>query len=276
MTTLDAPSTFDLLTVTTAKGVTGKVRRYGNPDAPPLVYLHGAHGLLASEPVLEGLAAHGNRCVLAPEWPGFGDEQTEDAIDHMLDFTLHGWDLVQAVGLGGGPIDLAGHSMGGMIAAEMACLAPERVRRLVLLAPLGVWMDAHPVADMFGVTAFELPRLLFADADRGVQALTGGLDFSHDGALTTFMVQTARRLGTAGKILFPIPNRGLSKRAYRMTAPTLLVWGAQDRLVPPVYAQRFTDLLPVEVTTALVEGAGHLVGVEQPDAVLDAIGSFLA
>ena len=48
----------------------------------------------------------------------------------------------------------------------------------------------------------------------------------------------------AGKILFPIPNRRLSKRLYRLTAPTLLVWGESDRLIPPVYAERWVELVP--------------------------------
>jgi pimeloyl-ACP methyl ester carboxylesterase len=275
MSALDAPATHDVVTVTTARGISGKVRRYGDPGRAPVVYLHGTTGLLPSEPVLEGLARSG-RCVLAPEWPGFGEEATEDALDDMLGFTLHGWDLVEALGLGGEPIDVVGHSMGGMIAAEMACLAPRQVRRLVLVAATGLWLDARPVPDIFGVTALELPALLFAEPETGVQALTGGLDFSNDAALTAFMVQNARRPGTAGKLLFPIPNRGLAKRLYRCTVPTLLVWGEDDGLVPPVYADRFAELLPGPVTQVRIPGAGHLPGVERPDATLDAVRTFLA
>jgi pimeloyl-ACP methyl ester carboxylesterase len=274
MSTVEASATYDLVTVTTARGITGKVRRYGDPTAAPVVFLHGASGLLPSEPVLEGLAAQGH-CVLAPEWPGFGDEATEDRIDDMLEFTLHGWDLVDALDLGSGPVDLVGHSMGGMIAAEMACVAPQRVQRLVLVSAAGLWLDAHPIPDIFGVTALELPGLLFADPDAGARALTGGLDFSDDGALITFMVQTARRLGTAGKILFPIPNRGLAKRLYRVTSPTLVVWGSEDKLMPTVYADRFADLLPGDVTKVIIDGAGHVPTVDAPAATLEAIAAFL-
>ena len=63
-------------------------------------------------------------------------------------------------------------------------------------------------------------------------------------ALKDFYIGNARRLGMAGKILFPIPNRRLSKRLYRLTAPTLVLWGAEDRLIPPVYAARWGELLP--------------------------------
>ena len=65
--------------------------------------------------------------VHAAEWPGFGDEQTEGHLEDMLDFTLHGWDLVDAMGLGETP-HVAGHSMGGMIAAEMAAVNPYGLR----------------------------------------------------------------------------------------------------------------------------------------------------
>ncbi|HVR29958.1 MAG TPA: alpha/beta hydrolase, partial [Thermoanaerobaculia bacterium] len=86
----------------------------------------------------------------------------------------------------------------------------------------------------------------------------------------------ARRLGTAGKILFPIPNRRLSKRLYRMTAPTLLVWGRQDKLIPPPYAERFLELLPGESRIAWIDQAGHMVPYEQTAAVAEAIAGFLA
>jgi pimeloyl-ACP methyl ester carboxylesterase len=89
------------------------------------------------------------------------------------------------------------------------------------------------------------------------------------------MVENARRLGSAGKILFPIPNRRLSKRLYRLRAETLLVWGRQDRLVPPVYAERWQQLVP-GARLAWIEDAGHMLPLEQPVAVADAVTRFLA
>ncbi len=272
MTAVVAP--FTTVGVTTARGIAATVRRYGEPGGRPLVSLHGAAGLLAAEPVLERLAGSGCT-VYAPEWQGFGEEPTEDRLDDMLDFTLHGWDLVEALGLGDHPVDLLGHSMGGMIAAEMACLAPRQVRRLVLVAPVGLWLDDHPVPDLFGLTPLELPALLFADPAVGMALLTGGFDFGDDAALTAFMVANARRLGTAGKILFPIPDRGLARRLYRLTAPVQLVWGAQDRLVPPVYGHHFAGLLPQIAALEIIDGAGHMVPYEQPSSVAEVVERFL-
>ena len=165
--------------------------------------------------------------------------------------------------------------MGGMIAAEMACLNDRGVGKLVLLSPTGLWLDEHPIPDLFAMTPFELPALLFADPEAGQKLLTAGLDFSNDQALTDFMVGNARRLGTAGKILFPIPNRRLSKRLYRMTRDTLLVWGRQDALVPVVYAKRWQELIP-QAELLEIEAAGHMAPYEQPAAVAQGVLAFLA
>jgi pimeloyl-ACP methyl ester carboxylesterase len=255
--------------ITTRKGIAAEVREAG--DGAPLVFFHGAGGLLPREPLLDRLAERFH--VYAPVWPGYGPEPTEDLIEDMLDFTLHGWDVIDALGLERPHI--AGHSMGGMIAAEMASVNPHGLSKLALIAPAGLWLDEHPIPDIFGTTPFQLPKLLFADPEKGASILTGGVDFSDNEALKNFMVGNARRLGTAGKILFPIPNRRLSKRLYRLTAPTLVVWGREDALIPRVYADRWKELIPGAQVT-IVPDAGHMVPYEQTDAVAQAIEGFLA
>jgi pimeloyl-ACP methyl ester carboxylesterase len=260
------PKASEVLQVETRRGIKCRVRELGRGD--PLVYLLGAGGLLPEEPVLDALAERHH--VFAPTWPGFGDEEGEERLEDMLDFALHGWDVVEALGLE--RPHLVGHSMGGMIAAEMACIVNHEVPKLTLLAPVGLWLDEHPIPDLFATPPWELPALLFADPEAGAKLLTAGLDFGNDEALTTFMVGNARRLGTAGKILFPIPNRRLSKRLYRLTAKTHLVWGCEDKLVPPVYAGRWQELIPGARLT-WIEGAGHMLPVEQPAAVARAIGA---
>ncbi len=256
----------------TRRGIEAKVRIDGPSDGAPVLYLHGAGGLFPTEPLLDRLAA--SYRVYATEWPGFGEEETEGHLEDMLDFTLHGWDVVDALGLE--RPHLIGHSMGGMIAAEMAALNPGGLGRLVLVDAAGVWLDELPAPDIFAMLPFELAEVLFADAKIGEAMLTAGMDFSDDEALKRFLVGNARRLGTAGKILFPIPNRRLSKRLYRVTNPTLLLWGRQDKLFPTRYAERYAELLTA--TTAeirYVEGAGHMLPYEQPDAAAEAIAAFL-
>lgn len=254
--------------IETLRGIKCTVREWG--EGAPLVYFHGAAGLLDEEPLLEQLGAHYH--VFAPEWPGYGDEETEDALEDMLDFALHGWDVVTALDLDAKPV-LVGHSMGGMIAAEMATLAPQSIEGLVLIASAGLWLDEHPIPDLFATLPFELAPLLFHDAAAGVKVLTGGLDFNDPSALGDFLIGNARRLGTAGKILFPIPNRRLSKRLYRQTTPTLVVWGREDRFLVPAYAERFAELLPA-AELAWIDGAGHMAPIEQPTPIAEAIVRF--
>ena len=255
-------------TLDTKKGIRCRVLEGGS--GAPLVFFHGAGGLLRDNPFLEGLAQR--HSVFVPEWPGYGESSGDDLLEDMLDFALHGWDVVDALGLS--RPSLVGHSMGGMIAAEMACLAPREVAKLVLAAPAGLWMDEHPIPDIFAMLPFQLAEVLFADPQRGQALLTGGADLSDIEALKDFYIASQRRLAMAGKILFPIPNRRLAKRLYRLSAPTLLVWGAQDRLIVPAYAKHWQSLL-AGARVEIVDGAGHMLPYEQPQAFVEAVQTFL-
>ena len=114
----------------------------------------------------------------------------------------------------------------------------------MLVGAAGLWIDEHPIPDIFSFMPFEFAEVLFHDRAVGEALLTGGLDLSNADALMEFYIANTKRLGMAGKIMFPIPNRRLAKRLYRLTTPTLLLWGKSDRLIPPVYADRFKALIP--------------------------------
>jgi pimeloyl-ACP methyl ester carboxylesterase len=256
-------------TVETRKGTRCRVLEAGG--GAPVVFLHGAGGLLADNPFLDRLAQRYH--VLAPEWPGYGESTGEDLLEDMLDFTLHGWDVVDALGIR--QPHLVGHSMGGMIAAEMACLAPRDVGKLVLAAPAGLWLDAHPIPDIFAMLPYQLAEVLFHDPGQGQALLTGGADLADMDALRDYYIASQRRLAVAGKILFPIPNRRLSKRLYRLTADTLLVWGGADRLIVPAYAAQWQALIG-GARLETIEGAGHMLPYERPDAFARVVQGFLA
>jgi len=121
------------------------VRYLEGGKGPDLVFLHGAGGVTAEDPFLKALAEKYH--VYAPLIPGYGDSEECQEIRDMLDFTLHTWDVVKELGLKD-PV-LVGHSMGGMIAAEMAAIAPNDVSRLALICPAGLWLDDHPIVDVF-------------------------------------------------------------------------------------------------------------------------------
>jgi pimeloyl-ACP methyl ester carboxylesterase len=236
----------------------------------PLVFLHGAGGLMPDDRFFQALARQFH--VHAPLLPGYGGSEGEDELKDMLDTTLHTGDVIDTLGLTGAA--LVGHSMGGMIAAELAALAPNDVSRLALIAPAGLWLDDHPVEDLFAKLPFELPELLFHDVALGESLLTAGLDLEDPAFLSEFLIGNARRLGMAGKLLFPIPDRGLSRRLHRIKARTLILWGASDRLISPVYGDAFAAAIPNSELEIVAE-AGHLVTLEKPGRVVDAIATLV-
>ena len=259
-------------TIETRRGARVRVFEYGPADAPPLMYLHGLTQLLEDTRVFELLARRQH--VFVPELPGYGESTGEHLLEDMLDFALHGWDVLTALELEDSQPALIGHSLGGMIAAEMACLAPQSIRKLILVDALGLWLDETPIPDMFSFMPFEFGEYLFHDQAQAARLLAGATDLADPTSLREFVIGNSRRLGTAGKMLFPIPNRRVSKRLYRATVDTLIVWGEQDRLVGPVYAHRWAALLP-QARVVCVPNAGHMLPYEQPDALAHEIDEFL-
>ena len=243
-----------------------KVRVYEAGSGEPALFLHGAGGLFPDDPFVAKLAERYH--VFAPVLPGYEDSEGEDTLRDMLDFTLHTLDVMDALGLEK-PI-VIGHSMGGMIAAEMAAIAPHQVERLALIAPAGLWLDEHPIPDIFAMLPFEFPPILFHDVEMGTRLMTAGLDLEDHKFLTDFLIRNARQFGMAGKILFPIPERGLSDRLYRVRAKTVVIWGDSDKLIVPEYGEAFAKQIRGAELVRVPE-AGHMVNLEKPDAVLDAI-----
>jgi pimeloyl-ACP methyl ester carboxylesterase len=243
------------------------VRYYEGGSGTPLVFLHGAGGIMPNDPFLTALAKRYH--VYAPLLPGYGDSEECPEIRDMLDFTLHSWDVVDALGLKN-PV-LVGHSMGGMIAAEMAAIAPHDVSRLALICPAGLWLDDHPIPDLFSTLPFEFPQLLFHNVEQGTALLTAGMAVDDPEWLKGFLVTNARQLGMAGRILFPIPDRGLAGRLYRIKAKTVLIWGDGDRLIVPAYAHAFRKGIAGSELVVIPE-AGHMVTMEKTEQVVQAIG----
>ncbi len=234
----------------------------------PLLYLHSEFGLEPNE-FLTALATR-NR-VVAPRHPGFGESTGTEHLLDLHDLMYYYLDLLDALQLRNLPV--VGHGLGGMFAAELAALQPERFTKLVLIAPYGVWKPEDPSFDIFATTPKELAGRLFHNSQApGAVAIAEAP--SDKDRFIDYMVERAKSMATAAKYLWPIPNRGLRNRAHRIAAPTLLIWGANDQIVPPSYAQEFKALIP-HAQTATIPDAGHLPDVEQPGKLDDAIRLFL-
>ena len=246
-----------------------KIRVFEAGDGRPLVFLHSAGGITEDNPFLAALARRWH--VFTPLLPGYGDSEGAEGLRDMLDVTLHSFDVVDALGLDR-PI-LVGHSMGAMIAAEMAAVAPREVERLGLIAPAGLWLDNHPIPDLFSKLPHELPALLFHDPAFGERMMTAGADFDDPKFLEAFIIRNTRQLAMAGKLLFPIPDRGLAERLYRIRAKTMLIWGESDRVIPPAYGDAFRRGI-TGAEFVRIPAAGHMVIVEHPEKVVAALAQL--
>jgi pimeloyl-ACP methyl ester carboxylesterase len=241
----------------------------------PLLFLHGAGGIPVWEGVLPLLAREYR--VHAPLLPGFGQSTGLDALEDQWDLFLHGFDVMDALGLDRPYV--VGESMGGWMAAEMAALRPKEIGRLALAAPVGLWRDEAPIVDMFGKMTHELVPYLFHDQScPAAQRMLGvaGLFSTRDDRTqeqVEFLVTLARGFRTVAKFLFPIPEHGLEKRLARITAPTLVVWGARDRFVDPLYARIFAEKIP-NARAETIADAGHLIGLERPEPYAEALARW--
>ena len=90
-----------------------------------------------------------------------------------------------------------------------------------------------------------------------------------------WQVTGVRANAAAARILWPLGDTRLVKRLARITAPTLIIWGEEDKIIPPSYAQRFADAISGPVTVKTIAGAGHAVEFDAPDVVADAVIGFL-
>lgn len=234
-----------------------------------LLYLHGAGGFSGWPPFLDRLAEKYH--VYAPAHPGVARSEGLEHLDDLWDLVLFYEELMQELGLH--QSHLLGHCYGGMVAAELAAHRPERVSRLALVCPLGLWLDQTPVADLFALTPSERGRLLWYDLESG-RARAYLAEPDDPIAKLEADLDRTQTLSAIGKFIWPIPDRGLTKRVHRITMPTLLLWGDSDRVAPPAYGTAFERLLP-NATLQIIDRCGHLPQLERPEEFIDAVQRFL-
>lgn len=239
----------------------------------PLVFLHSAGGFYWDD-FLDGLAD--SYTVYAPHFPGTapGRPNDIDKLDNLWDTVLAYEDLLDALALK--KVRLMGHSFGGLLAAELAAQRPQAIEKLVLISPIGLWRDDAPytVANWCALGPDEIMAVLFHDpADpRVLKRMTPP---PGDEAAALWQVHFIWTLGCTSKVIWPIPDKGLKKRIHRISAPSLVVWGENDKLIPPVYAQEFgRSIAGAEVF--MIPQCGHEPPLEQPDRLGNRVRPFLA
>lgn len=241
-------------------------------DGPPLLYLHGSGDLGAWQPVLSALAE--GHTVIRPDHPGFNGSEDHPEIDTVHDLAFFYLDVLDALELE--TVAVMGTSLGGWIGADLATIEPARVDRLVLVDAAGVRCEVagHQVPDTFTLDPVEIAELMWATEEARTDAVAQARSLEEDPVL--FERYLRNRIATAHLGWNPyLHDPKLVTRLHRVRCPVLIVWGAQDRLLPPDYAHRWAELLP-HARLSFVADAGHLPLVEQPAAFLDAVRGFLA
>jgi pimeloyl-ACP methyl ester carboxylesterase len=244
----------------TIRGVDTVVLSAGDGD--PLVFFHGA-GTVTGFDALLPLAERFR--LVVPYHPGFGPSADDPTVDDVHDYRRHYLDLLDELGIG--EFALAGHSMGGWLAANFAADHRERVKRLVLAAPLGLKVDDHPTTDMFTLPGEEVPAYLAAD----MSVFEGHVPMP---PTPEFLADRYRETTSAARLLWARPyDLKLHRWLHRVTMPTLILWGDADRLIPPEQAPVWAELIP-GAEVRLLPGVGHLLFDESREAV-DAVGAFV-
>jgi pimeloyl-ACP methyl ester carboxylesterase len=243
------------------------IRVKSSGSGAPLVYLHRAAGLRWDH-FLSQLATL--RAVYAPEFPGTstGDPYAVHAIDDISDLVLAYEEVIRRLGVER-PV-LIGHSFGGMLAAELAAHFPALPSRLVLVSPLGLWRPEAPVGNWLVTPPGDLFYQPSSEAAQAALAMPSDPQAAQSAGVAAVWASAC-----AAKFAWPIPDRGLRARLHRIAAPTLIVWGRHDRVVPAVYADEFAAAIP-SAKVAVIEDCGHFPQIEQFGATAEAITDFLS
>ncbi len=235
-------------------------------EGEPMLFLHPAAGAGYWMPFHEMLAE--SFTVISPDHPGFGDSDALEWIDGMDDLVYFYLDLLERLDIE--RTHLLGASLGGWLAVELALHQPSLARSLVLVDPIGLDIPEHPIEDIFAMNPDELRAALFHDPDVARRFIPEEPDF--EALMRAFKEKSAfARLAWNPFCC----NPKLPLRTHRIAAPTLILWGRHDRLVPPAHGERYRDLI-ANSRLEFIEDSGHAPLLEQPRLTVDAIGKFVS
>ncbi len=248
-------------------------------DQPPLLMIHGWTGAAADwSPLLGALSPHVH--AVAPDLPGCGLSDKPDAPYDVPWFVQTIRALCAA--LNAPAVVLAGHSMGGQLAVHVAAHHPALVEKLILIDPYGLRGEEgrlRPLARLGPLVnaAFRLNRRRFIE-----RAIRTNVLYNQSPELVQAAVES-----TAASILGPEGARANARITRRIigreqvdallpgiSQSTLVLWGEQDKLLLPAWAEVFASLLP-RVSVHKVAEAGHMPMFEQPGAVAELVEKFL-
>lgn len=268
----------------TLDGLRTYVRRAG--DGPPVVLLH---GMAATSDIWWYTvdALKDDYAVYAPDLPAHGRSAAAPRPYSIAYFT--GWldALLDALGLG--EVTLIGQSMGGGVGLAYSRAHPARVRRQVMVSPLGLGPAISlRVARHFAAHLADLFSVALHEDERAMLRLLEGPVFAHASGPARPVIRQMARLNRRQRrwsmwagfrvLALDFPTEG-RRRAFTsglsgLPTPTLIVWGRQDGLLPVTNAARGKAVLP-HAEIAILENSAHAPMLEEPEAFNQLVLDFI-
>lgn len=237
-------------------------------SGPKIGWLAGFGGLPRWIPFLDELAK--SRTVIVPSLPGHPGATGHTLLDSHLDWIIAVRQIIAKSGLEGE--DIAGSSVGGSFVAEFAALWPNKVKRVAMIAPWGLFDEKDPATDVWAQRPDDQPGVLCANPQiwKDLKEVPPGANS------VEWPIEQVRASEAAARAFWPLGNTKIEKRLPLIQAPTLLLWGEQDRVMPRSYADRMSSLIGGTATIKTIAGAGHLAELDQPQATANAVLEFMA
>jgi len=230
---------------------------------PTVLLLHGGAGPASLRPLANHFA--GSADVLTPTHPGWGGTELPAELDSVRALAAHYQRMLESAGTSG--VIAIGSSLGGWIGAELALAEPGLIRALVLIDSAGIAVPGEPVRDITGLSPQQIAPFSFHDPAKLV------LPEPTPENLAIARGNQAALQTLAGDPYMHDPT--LKARLAQLAAPTLVMWGRDDRIMTPAYGRAFADSIPGAQFVEIAD-AGHLPFLEEPDAVFAALDEFLA
>jgi pimeloyl-ACP methyl ester carboxylesterase len=246
-----------------------RIEYFAGGSGGPLLWLHGSEGNLGWLPLHEELAR--NFTVYIPTHPGFAGSERPPWLESFIDLSRFYLWIVQELGISKATI--AGHFIGGWLAAEMAVMSPQIVARLLLIDAAGVRPREGEITDIFLHGSDAARQLSFFEANQVTDfALLFGTKPSPE-AREAHIINREAATRYCWKPYMHDPGLPALLEGLR-DIPTLVIWGREDRIVPFECGELYRKAIN-GARLEVIDRCGHLPHFEKPAEFWRAASAFL-
>jgi len=242
----------------------------GGGSSGNIVLIHGLGGFAERWSMVMPILSKKYR-VIAPDLPGYGYSD-KPSIDYTPEFfSQFIFDFLESVDIR--KTHLIGTSLGGQIVAECAITQSKMIEKIVLASPSGIMKSSTPTLDAYSMAAL-YPS--YDTVKTAYEMMTGSKNVTAE-AIEGFikrMTQPNAKMAFMSTLLALKNSRPITDRLSNITAPTLVIWGKQDTLIPVKYANDFTASIK-NCQLKIMETCGHTPHIEEPDKFSQTVLNFL-